>query len=85
MRCEYSQDRNDGLAVPPSHLLNVPNSRDQVTSTARAHKQPIPLNEEPSHTDRLGVRYPTTQGNNEKNHQRQSFSHLVSIPGPGVG
>lgn len=70
-----SQDRDNGLAVLPAQFLNVPNGRDQITSAARTHKQAIPLDEEPSHTDRLGVRYPDRRKakRKKKDNQRQSF------------
>jgi len=79
----YSQDRDDGLAVLPTHLLNVPNGRDQIACTARSHEQPIPLNEELSHTDRLRVHYPTRQDN--KTVISVNHSHSISVPGPGGG
>ena len=53
---DNSQDRYDGLTVFPPHLLDVLDGRDQVTSTARAHKEPIVFDEEPGHPHRLGVR-----------------------------
>lgn len=55
---ERLQDGDDGLAVFPAHFLDVSNGRDQITRTARAHEQPVPLDEEPSHTDRLSIWYP---------------------------
>lgn len=57
-RVGRSQDRNDGLTVLPSHLLNVLDGGDQITSTTRAHKESVLLDKEPGHAYRLRVRYP---------------------------
>ena len=83
------QDSDDVLTVLPPHFLNVPNSRDQVTSAARAHKQSVIIDEEPCHPNRLRVGYPkhvrADQQRKEKKefHQRQSFlQSLAAQPVP---
>ena len=58
---EHSQDRNDGLAILPPHLLDIPHGRGQIAGAARTQEQPVLLNKEPRHANRLDVRYPKTQ------------------------
>ena len=74
MWCADSQDRDDGLAIFPSHLLGELDSRNQITGAARAHKKAVLLNEESSHADSLSIRYPGTQRSKK---ERDSSASII--------
>jgi hypothetical protein len=54
------QNRDDLLAIAPTHLAHEFDARHQIYGAARPKKQAVALYQEARHAYRLGVRYPIT-------------------------